>query len=505
MACKFAPHNLSEVWDAVCYYINKGADINNITVEEIMNYIKGPDFPTGCKVVNQSSLKEFYSCGKGTIKMQGKYKIEKPKNSRNLNIIFYEVPYNISKEKLISKIADLCARAELSNIVDIRDETTQKAGIRFVIETSLKEEEEVENLVNALFDKTDLETSFSINQNALVNGVPMLLNLIELIDHYTQFQLEVLLREYKNEYDKLSIQHEKLSGLLIALENIDEIIRIIKSSENRKEAKDKLIDKYSFSEIQVNAILDMRLSRLTKIDGVEVQTSKDKVEARLNELKAIINSKDKLNKELITRIRSLQKIYGDARRTEIADCVREKKSVKKNVVDEKTTVLITAKGEIKRVNNYKKTALALINSIETSSLSTICLFTEDGVCHKIAVKKIPLVIKNSDKGERLIDFGVESNILLTEAIENMKDVLVVTKQGYCKILEAEEFSSNRSVKYANLKEKDKVMLVTMKNTKELKVKTSKKDRVLKDFSKAKRTALGYRPKDWAVEETIERI
>lgn len=507
MACKFAPHNLNEVCDAINYYISKGADINNISIEEIMNFIQGPDFPTGGTVINKNDLKDFYSCGKGTIKIQGKYKIEKQKNSKHFNIVFYEIPFGVSKEKLISKIADLCLKEELNNIIDIRDETTQKNGIRFVIETSLVNEEEIKILINKLYDYTELETSFSINQNALVNGVPKLLNLLELIDYYVKFQQEVLLREFKNEYDKLSVQYEKLNGLLIAIANIDDIITIIKSSENKNDAKTKLIEKYCFTEIQVNAILDMKLSKLTKIDSIEVKNDKEKIEKRLSELKSFIENKDKLNEQLYLRILEMKKNYGDERKTEILNIIREKKSSKKDIVDEKTTVFIN-KNEIKRMTNYKKNNSVIFN-INTNTLNTICIFTNLGKCYKIPVKKIPLVFKSTDKGELLSNFNLENNEKILK-IMNLNDlnnniIYIITKNGYYKSLNLEECNSNRAVSYIPLKENDEVFYLSTNNKKEINIETSYQNRKIKNFSLLKRTAFGTRDKKWFNDEYIKNI
>ena len=507
MACKFAPHNLKEVCDALCYYLSKGADINNITLDEILNFIQGPDFPTGCKIINKDSLKDFYACGKGTIKIQGKYKIEKQKNSKHFNIIFYEIPYGVSKEKLISKIADLCSKGEVSNIIDIRDETTQKSGIRFVIETSFAEQEQINNLVNLLFDKTDLETSFSINQNALVDGSPRLLNLLEIIDYYIKFQQSVLLREFKNEYEKLSIQYEKLNGLLIALEDIDNIIAIIKSAENKNEAKIKLIEKYNFTEIQVNAILDMKLSKLTKIDSIEIQKNKNNIELRLSELKSFIEDKNKLNEQLILKISNMRNLYGDERRTEIVNEIREKKSSKKDIIDEETFVVITNKGDIKRFSSAKKASNSIVFSIKTNVLNTICLFSNKGICYKIPVRKIPIVLKTTDKGEKLSNFNIKSDEQILK-IMNLNELncnlYIITKFGYYKGLNLEECNSNRTVKYTSLKEDDEVVYTSL-SEKEISLKTNKKDRKIKNFVILKRTALGNKNKDWEENEFIEQI
>lgn len=497
IAQKFAPHNLTEVCDAIIAYLNDP----EITIKGLMNYIKGPDFPTGCKVINKSSLEEFYEYGKGSIKIQGTYHFEiKGKYSE---IIFTEIPFGVSKEKVTEKIATLCSKGELANIVDVHDDSTFKNGVNYVIQTTLRTEEELQNLVNAILDKTDLETSFAINQNAIVNGNPKLVNLKDMIYYYCQHQEQIIKRVSQNEKEKLLIQLEKLNGLLIALAHIEDIIQLIKSSENRNDAKNKLIDKYKFTSLQADTILDMKLSRLTKIDGVEIKGKQEKIGQRLKELEGILSDDNLLKQELIKKIEYMKKNYGDERRTEILDLIREKKSCKKDIVNEDTTVLISTKGEIKRVNNYKKTTAALIAAIGTNTTSIICLFTDKGMCRKIPVKKIPLVIKNSDRGEKLIDLGFESNETILFAID-MKDlkgtINLVTQFGYIKAIDAEECNSNRTCKYTALKNSDKVVYCGTK--KEVKLKTNKKDRVFKDFLVLKRTATGNKPKDWKTDERI---
>lgn len=497
IAQKFAPHNLTEVCDAIIAYLNDP----EITIKGLMNYIKGPDFPTGCKVINKSSLEEFYEYGKGSIKIQGTYHFEiKGKYSE---IIFTEIPFGVSKEKVTEKIATLCSKGELANIVDVHDDSTFKNGVNYVIQTTLKTEEELQNLVNTILDKTDLETSFAINQNAIVDGNPKLVNLKDMIYYYCQHQEQIIRRVSQNEKEKLLIQLEKLNGLLIALAHIEEIIQLIKSSENRNDAKNKLIDRYKFTSLQADTILDMKLSRLTKIDGVEIKGKQEKIGQRLKELEGVLSDNNLLKQELIKKIEYMKKNYGDKRRTEILDLIREKKSCKKDIINEDTTVLISTKGEIKRVNNYKKTTAALIAAISTNTTSIICLFTDKGICRKIPVKKIPLVIKNSEKGEKLIDFGFDSDetILFAIDMKNLKGTInLVTQLGYIKAIDAEECNSNRTCKYTTLKDNDKVVYCGTK--KEVKFKTNKKDRVFKDFLILKRTATGNRLKDWKADEHI---
>ena len=497
IAQKFAPHNLTEVCDAIIAYLNDP----EITIKGLMNYIKGPDFPTGCKVINKSSLEEFYEYGKGSIKIQGTYHFEiKGKYSE---IIFTEIPFGVSKEKVTEKIATLCSKGELANIVDVHDDSTFKNGVNYVIQTTLKTEEELQNLVNTILDKTDLETSFAINQNAIVDGNPKLVNLKDMIYYYCQHQEQIIRRVSQNEKEKLLIQLEKLNGLLIALAHIEEIIQLIKSSENRNDAKNKLIDRYKFTSLQADTILDMKLSRLTKIDGVEIKDKQEKIGQRLKELEGVLSDDNLLKQELIKKIEYMKKNYGDERRTEILDLIREKKSCKKDIINEDTTVLISTKGEIKRVNNYKKTTAALIAAISTNTTSIICLFTDKGICRKIPVKKIPLVIKNSEKGEKLIDFGFDSDetILFAIDMKNLKGTInLITQLGYIKAIDAEECNSNRTCKYTTLKDNDKVVYCGTK--KEVKFKTNKKDRVFKDFLILKRTATGNRLKDWKADERI---
>lgn len=501
IAQKFAPHNLTEVCEGIIAYLKN----ENITTKELMNYIKGPDFPTGCIVTNKDSLAEFYEYGKGSIRLQGKYHFEP--NGKYSDIVFTEIPYGVSKEKVIEKIATLCSKAELTNIVDIHDDSTFKDGVRFVIQTTLKSEEDLNSLVNLILDKTDLETTFSINQNAIVEGNPKLVNLKEMIYYYCEHQKQIITRVSQNEKDKLLVQLEKLDGLLIALAHIEDIIQLIKTSENRKMAKERLMTTYNFTELQADTILDMKLAKLTKIDGMEINKKQENIKARLLELENILSNPNKLIEVLIEKIEWMKKNYGDARRTELINKERPKKSVKKDILNEDTTVLITTKGEIKRVNNYKKTTVALKAAIKTNTLSTICIFMSDGSCYKVPVRKIPLVLKNSDKGERLTNLNIPANeeILLILDSSNLTGLLnIISKQGYCKSINLEECNTNRTSRFTKLKDNDKVAICQLHNNKPITIKTNKvKERVIDKFAILSRAALGNKPKNWSADEFIE--
>lgn len=501
VAQKFAPHNLKEICDGIIAFLNN----ENITIAELMNYIKGPDFPTGCKVINQSELLNFYETGRGSIKIQGVYHFEK--KGKYSEIIFTEIPFGVSKEKVIEKVATLCSKNELNNITDIHDDSTFKNGVKLVIQTSLKEDEDLQKLINLILEKTDLETSFSINQNAIVNGNPKLVNLKDMIIAYCEHQKNVLLNVSNNEKDKLLIQLEKLNGLLIAIAHIDEVIQLIKNANNKNEAKQKLMNIYTLSDLEADTILNMKLSRLTKIDGIEIKNKQQEIAKRLKELENIINNPITLKEELIKKIEKMKQEYGDNRRTEITNLVRKKNNSKKEILVEDTTVLITTKGDIKRVNNYKKTGTSLIATVATNTNSTLCIFTNVGICHKISVKKIPLVLKNGEKGISIQDFGIinEEILFVVDSAQLHNNILALTKKGYNKCIAKEEFLSNRNTKFISLKENDEVIYCSEYSKKGLKIKTNKRELKITDVVVMKRNAFGNKDKTWQEDEIIEKI
>ena len=315
MACSFAPHNMNEVMDAAIHVAqNPGCNIN-----EILDYIKGPDFPTGGTIINKDELPTAYLTGKGRARIRGEYTVESDK--RGDSIVFTSIPYKVSKEDLVTEIDKLCEEGKLEGITAIRDESN-KDGVRFVIEVA--KGVSTEPIIAKLFKMTRLEDTYSFNQVALVDKKPQLLNIKQLLEIYIDHQKDVLLRKTKFEADKVAARIYILEGLLKALENIDNIIALIKKSESAAAAKTALMSQYGFSEVQAKAILDMKLSKLAKLEKVEIENEKAELIQELARLNAIIENPIP---EMIAGFNQLKTAYGDARRstiTQVASTKEEK-------------------------------------------------------------------------------------------------------------------------------------------------------------------------------------
>ena len=305
MACSFAPHNLNEVMDAAIYVVNNP----DCEVKDLLNFITGPDFPTGGLLINKDELATAYLTGRGRARLRGEYTIESSKSGDS--IVFTSIPYKVSKENLIVEIDKLCEEGEINGVTAIRDETNSK-GVRFVIE--LAKGVSAAPIIAKLFKSTRLEDTYSFNQVALVDKKPRLLNIKQLIENYIEHQKDVLLRKTKYDIDKVQARIHILDGLLIALEDIDNIIALIKASASAAAAKVSLIEKYNLSEVQAKAILDMKLSKLAKLESVEIQNEKADLLKKFEELSQIL--KDPAP-EMIKGFNQIKALYGDARRTTI--------------------------------------------------------------------------------------------------------------------------------------------------------------------------------------------
>jgi DNA gyrase subunit A len=311
MACSFAPHNLNEIMDATIHVLNNP----DCEIKELLNFIKGPDFPTGGLIINKNELSNAYLTGKGRARIRGEYKIET--DNGHDSIVFYSIPYKVSKEQLTIDLDKLCEERKIEGITAIRDESNQQ-GVRFVIE--LAKGVSAEPIISKIFKFTRLEDTYSINQVALVNKKPLLLNIKQMIEIYIEHQKDVLLRKTKYEADKIQARIHILDGLLIALEDIDNIIALIKKSESAAAAKTKLMDTYNLSEAQAKAILDMKLSKLAKLESVEIQKEKEKLEAEFDRLSQILKNPVP---ELNNIFNYLKDTYGDERRTRKMCCCND--------------------------------------------------------------------------------------------------------------------------------------------------------------------------------------
>ena len=340
MATNIPPHNLREVIDGVVCMI----DNPECTVEDLMTHIKGPDFPTGGIILGRSGIRSAYMTGRGRILVRARTEIEPMSNSRS-RIVVTEIPYMVNKAKLVEKIAELCHQKQLEGISDIRDESDRN-GMRIVIE--LKKDVYPQVILNYLYKHTQMQETFGANMLALVDGKPRILNLREMIYYYLEHQKDVVTRRTRFDLDKAQARAHILEGLLKALDHIDEIVQIIRSSENPNAAKVALIERFQFSDKQAQAILDMRLARLTGLEREKLMEEYQQLEKTIAELTAILADERLLMNVIKTEITAIRDKFADERRTELTTLEGEI-DVADLIQEEDMVVTLTHAGYVKRI------------------------------------------------------------------------------------------------------------------------------------------------------------
>ena len=340
MATNIPPHNLREVIDGVVCMI----DNPECTVEDLMAHIKGPDFPTGGIILGRSGIRSAYMTGRGRILVRARTEIEPMSNSRS-RIVVTEIPYMVNKAKLVEKIAELCHQKQLEGISDIRDES-DRTGMRIVIE--LKKDVYPQVILNYLYKHTQMQETFGANMLALVDGKPRILNLREMIYYYLEHQKDVVTRRTRFDLDKAQARAHILEGLLKALDHIDEIVQIIRSSENPNAAKTALIERFQFSDKQAQAILDMRLARLTGLEREKLMEEYQQLEKTIAELTAILADERLLMNVIKTEITAIRDKFADERRTELTTLEGEI-DVADLIQEEDMVVTLTHAGYVKRI------------------------------------------------------------------------------------------------------------------------------------------------------------
>ena len=473
MACNFAPHNLCEVATAIHDYVDG---------KEPM--LPGPDFPTGGIVINKNDIPNIMSTGHGSVKIRAKYKIEKQ------NLVFYEIPYGTSTEALIAEIGKV-ADEEIADIINIRNESNKK-GLRIVVEC--KKDTNLDSIANKLFTKTNLQTSFSYNQVALINKTPTEVNLKDCIEIYLKHNIQCLIKECNFDLNKTQSRLEIVEGLLKALKNIDTIITLIKKSESSAAAKDNLINKYKFTEPQAKSIVAMRLGSLAKLEGIELNNEKTKLIETIKELNKILNSdKEQLN-IILNRLDELVKKYGDKRRTELAqiELSKEDKEVAA-VIPEDVVVMLSQNGDIKRIpkasfrtqrkggKGIKTADDVIMATIRTNTIDALLLFTNKGKMYRIIVDNVPIGT-NVSKGvnvSTLINLEPNEKVI---AITNLakenesKYVVFITKNGLFKKTAIEEYTKTKrstGIAAINLKDGDSIANIELMNEEDIILITKK--------------------------------
>ncbi|MGN0992831.1 MAG: DNA topoisomerase (ATP-hydrolyzing) subunit A [Bacilli bacterium] len=440
MACNWLPHNLREVAQAIFDYLD-GKEPS----------LPGPDFPTGGVIINKNDINNIMKTGHGSVKVRGKYKIEKEKN-----IIFYEIPYGTTIEGLLTEIGKVCDEKEIEGISEIRDESNKK-GLRIVIECQKGINPEI--IVQKLFNKTNLQTSISYNQVALINKTPTELNLKQCIEIYLQHNINCLKKETEFDLIKAQSRLEIVQGLLIALEDIDNIITKIKTSDNATVAKQMLINDYKMSENQAKAVLDMKLAKLAKLEKIEIEKEKEELINTIDILTNILNNKDKQQEIIKEKLSSFVKKYGDERRTELLqiEIQKEEKEIIE-VIPEDCVVVINQTGDIKRVakktfrvqkrngKGIKNEDEALLDTISTNTIDKLMIFTEKGKMYQLLVDNIPEGT-NTSKGvniNTLINLEPEDRVMNIASLDRKSDakyVIFITKQGLIKKTKIDEYKS----------------------------------------------------------------
>ena len=341
MATNMAPHNLSEVIDGTLHYI----DNNDCSIDDLVKYIKAPDFPTGGIIYGYQGVKSAFETGRGRIVMRAKATININENEKD-NIIVTEIPYMVNKANMIEKTAHLINAKKLEGITDIRDESDRN-GLRIVYE--LKRDSIPNVVLNNLYKYTQLQSSFGVNNVALVKGRPKILNLKELIETYVEHRHEVVVRRTKFDLKEAEKRSHILKGYIIALDNIDDIINMIKKSKNPDEAKLSLIKTYKLSEIQSKAILEMKLQKLTGLEREKINKENDEINKLINSLNDILSSKDQRMNIIKDELNNIKDKYGDKRRSEIEHSAEEF-TVEDMIPDEDMVITVSHQGYLKRTS-----------------------------------------------------------------------------------------------------------------------------------------------------------
>ena len=504
MACSFAPHNLKEIMDAAIHVLL----YPECDIKELLEIVTGPDFPTGGLLINKDELTTAYLTGKGRARVRGEYHIESDKNGDT--IVFDSIPYKVSKDNLTIELDKLCEAGELNGVTTIRDETNSQ-GVRFVIE--LAKGVSAEPIIKKIYAKTKLEDTYSFNQVALVDKKPRLLNLKQLLVNYIEHQRDVLIRKSKFEYAKAEARAHILQGLLKALEDIDNIIQLIKKSESAAKAKENLISKYAFTEPQAKAILDMKLSKLANLEKIEIQNEYNEKIAEMVTLSAIIKDPVPALTNLFDEIK--QK-FGDERRTKITQISESKEEKEIEFIEpEKCVVVMSKDGLIKRIpsssfrtqhrNGKGVKTLGDITSavIKTNTIDSLMVFTNKGKMYRILVNDIP-VGTNATKGQSiksLIAMDTDEEATLIYSIyrdTNAKYILFITKNGIIKKTSLDEYTKTKKktgIAAIGLKEGDTLASVGLCSDEDLILLTHEGMGIkisLKEIPTSSRTAMGIK-------------
>ena len=466
MACNWAPHNLNDVAKAIIDYLDGAVPM-----------LDGPDFPTGGLIINKNDIPKIMKTGHGTVKIRARYNIEGNK------IIFYEIPYGETIEGLIAQVGKTCEDKDIEGISDIHDESSKKIRIVVTCERGI----DPSSIVAKLYNKTNFQSSFSYNQVALIDKTPTELNLEDAIKIYVDHNLECIVKECNFDLTKAKDRLEIVNGLLKALEDIDNIIALIKASESAAAAKTNLIVKYNFTENQAKAILAMRLSSLAKLEKIELEKEKAELKNKIDDLIDILANEDRQKSILKMKLNDLVAKFADARRTELAQIeVTKEEKEKAEIIPEDVVIIINNLNEVKRIpkKSFKvqhrrgvgvKTASESTRMmLATNTIDTLMIFTSEGKMYRLNVDKIPEGT-NTSRGVnlktilKLDDKEIIQEIASARGEKPADYVVFFTKKGLVKKTKFEEYVNTKKttgIQAIKIKDNDELAFVRFMNNNE---------------------------------------
>ncbi len=430
MATNVPPHNLNEVVDAIFYMLDNWEKIDEIAVDDLLTFVKGPDFPTGGIILQNDEVMELrsaYATGKGRITVRGRVSLEEIARGR-YRILISELPYQTNKTTLIERIAGLAREGKIEGITDLRDES-DRHGMRIVIECA--KNTDTDKILRALYQKTPLQSTFGINMLALVNGEPKLLSLKQALKVYIEHRIEIVRRRAEFDLEKARQRAHILEGLHIAINNLDEIIEIIRKSPDTENARLKLMKKFKLSELQANAILDMPLKRLSQLERKKIEEEYKALLATIRELEALLKSPKKMRQMIKDELAEIQTVYGDRRRTQIVslkegESASDKLTTSDLTPEQPTWIGMTEDGMIGRTLTDKLPRVsgnqAPIRLLKTTTHHTLFLGAIDGRAASVAVDSLPTV-ENFSAGvhfSKISGFDSDVDIVCCATISKLK-------------------------------------------------------------------------------------
>jgi DNA gyrase subunit A len=472
MATNIPPHNLGEVIDATLHVL----DNPDATADDLLQYVKGPDFPTAGFILGNKGVKDALLTGRGSVKMRAVCEVEEIRKNRTA-IIVTEIPYQVSRDRIMEKIAQVVREKKITGIADLRDESDRN-GMRMVIE--LKRDAIPQVVLNQLYKLTQLQDTFGVNMVALVDGVPRTMNIAEMISHYVDHQMDVIERRTKFRLGKAEARAHIVEGLLIALDNIDEVVKIIRGSDDTDAARTSLMSNFELSEVQAQHILDMPLRRLTALETTKLRDEYDELQKLIKFLNGLLKSPAKRRKVIADELEEIREKFADDRRSRIIPDEGDL-SLEDLIADEEIVITISANGYVKAVNanSYKRQGRggrgvkganlreddAITRVVHTTAHSYLLFFTNLGKVHRIKAHEIPRKDRTA-KGvlaQSVMPLGPDERL---EAVIDMRDyetakyLVIATKNGQIKKTEFKEYDSRHSQLIAiSLRDDDEVVAV----------------------------------------------